>query len=201
MEQVISYLQPFSALKAAEIEALTGKLRPKELRRNDAFVTAGTTCYRIGFVIEGILKAVESDTHGDEATIYFNTPRWNPIVCDLGSIVTKGPARYTIRAIEPCNVVELLVHDLEALYEAHHGIERLGRKLAEHHYLQAMEKIHLADSTAEQKLRELLAKHPEILRQAKAKEVASYLGMTEATFSRERKKILRAKEVLSQDKS
>lgn len=190
MDAIFAYLDRFSALNAQERAALQQHLRPKQYNRGDAYVKAGAQCHSLGYVVEGVFQALHEDADGRQSIMYFNTPRWNPIVCDLRSVVTKGPSQYTIRAAEPSYVIEIRVSDLHALYDAHHGLERLGRKLAEFHYLQAMDKVHLTERSAEDKVKDLLEKQPGILNQVPAKLVASYLGMTEATLSRQRKKIL-----------
>ncbi len=91
--------------------------------------------------------------------------------------------------MEDCTLWAISYEDLQRLYDAHADIGRLGRIMHERYYVMLEERFlsnHFKE--ARERYDYLLAQAPHILQRVPLGYVASYLGMTQETLSRIRKK-------------
>ncbi|MBK9196679.1 MAG: hypothetical protein IPO17_17190 [Flavobacteriales bacterium] len=110
---------------------------------------------------------------------------------DLHSLINGNKARFHDSALTDCEPITLKATTLQRLYDEHKSFERLGRRLAEHQYLQAMDRILNSEAEAPERYKKLVAEHPDLVKVVAAKYLASYLGVTESTLSKIKREMVR----------
>ncbi len=161
MDAIRNWLHTYSELSDAEWTQFKGHLYSEHLKKRMCFVMADDVMESVAFVTKGYLQAEYDDGSGELRTLYFNTPTWNPVVADLHSLINGNKARFTISALTDCELITLKATTLQRLYDEHKSFERLGRRLAEHQYLQAMDRILNSEAEAPERYKKLVAEHPD----------------------------------------
>lgn len=162
----------------------------KTFKKKQIILRDGTLCKNMGFIYSGILRLFEM-VDGEDHTIYFNFQPKNPFVSDFESFISQKPAKFSIEAVTDSTVIFIERNDIYRLFDKYHSMEKLGRILAEVHYIAAMDRIKSFQSknTKEMYL-ELIKMYPDLNKDVPDRMVASYLGVRKETFSRIKKEIL-----------
>lgn len=101
------------------------------------------------------------------------------------SLFTREPSHKAIELTENAIVQSFLYRDFEELCQAHHDIERLGRKMAIFAFLEAQRRIEaIRFLSAAERYRELERKYTGISNRIPLKHLASYLNTTQVSLSR-----------------
>lgn len=110
----------------------------------------------------------------------------------LGSIMPlfyKKPSFENIQFLETSKIHYISTDDLNSLYKKHHAMENIGRLMAEEYCKILEDRItSLQTQSAEQRYQSLLREQPEVSQRISLGHIASYLGITQETLSRIRKK-------------
>ncbi len=191
MDAIRLWLHEYSALSDIEWAEFKSHLSKGQLRKRECFVMADDVMESLAFMTKGYLQAQYDDGSGEWRTLYFNSPTWNPVVADLHSLINGGKARFTISALTDCELITLKTATLHRFYAEHKSFERLGRRLAEHQYLQAMDRILNSEAEAPERYNRLATEHPDLVKVVPAKYLASYLGVTESTLSKIKREMVR----------
>ena len=104
------------------------------------------------------------------------------LICD------RKPSPITIEALTDAETVYIDYKALQDFYRRFPLGERTGRLMAEYQYVKRLQReMDLLSLTAEERYKELLAKHPTLVRDLSVKHLSSYLGMQPESLSRIRK--------------
>jgi hypothetical protein len=111
------------------------------------------------------------------------------VITDLLGFYTTGRAEFYVEALEDSILYKVQKRDLEKLYHDFPVYREFGRKFAEEAFTILMFRTHsLHTKSAEERYRELL-QIPDFMQKVPLKYLASYLGVTDTSLSRIRKKI------------
>lgn len=106
------------------------------------------------------------------------------------SFVTQSPSKETIQFLEDTTLYSINYNDLQLLYKEFHGIEKLGRKIAEFYFIWQEERtLSLQSLSAKERYEKLLIQEAHLLQKVSLGQIASYLGITQESLSRIRKNI------------
>lgn len=142
----------------------------------------GHTCKTIYFVIKGALR-IYYYKEITEITESFEFE--NAFVARAESLFSGKPSQKAIEAIEDTDLIAINSVKLFELYDRFHDIERLFRKIFEAAYVNTVNRIeNLQFHAAEERYRNLIVDHPDILQRVPLKYIASYLGITPESLSR-----------------
>jgi CRP-like cAMP-binding protein len=160
--------------------AKTVKLSPREV-----FLKAGAVADKAGFLKEGILRAFNADEQGNIITSYFYFVPNHDIVTLQTSFAENIPSVHTVEAITSCEIMYLEKNDLLQLYSKFHNFEKLGRIIAEKHYLETSKRAQsLQTMSARQLYKDFLAEAGDIVLHVPQNMIASYLGISQFTLSK-----------------
>ncbi|MEL6675396.1 MAG: Crp/Fnr family transcriptional regulator, partial [Bacteroidota bacterium] len=138
MEAFKTYLNHISPLTEETFEALLPYFNQITLKKNEFFVREGDYAKRIGFLEKGIVRAFFTNHEGkDYNKQFFVGPS---IIGAYTSLLTRQPNKIAQQALTDCQVWVADYEKIEALYEHHHDLERLGRKIAEFYFLEKEQK-------------------------------------------------------------
>lgn len=183
-------LDNFLRIEPSIFEEIVGKLEFQTIKSKVDILKEGTVCKEIGFICSGIMRAYEM-VDGEEKIMYFNFQPKNPIISNYQSFISEKPSKFNIKTITNCETFFIKRDDLYELFEKYHTVERLGRILAEHHYIDAMERIiSFQRNDTKQMYLDLKNLYPHLNRDVPDRMIASYLGIRKETLSRIKKEIL-----------
>ena len=164
--------------------------RDREFARGDHLALAGDALPEAFFVVEGLLRLYYTDREGRE---------WNKTFATEGSFtgsIASGllgvPAPFSIQALEDAAVLAVRWDALEALYDRHPALERLGRRIAERIAVKKeMKERAFLERTPTERYQAFARNEPDLLARLPLYHVASYIGVTEVSLSRIRGRIAR----------
>ena len=188
MEELKAYINHISFIKEATFDELLTYFRPIELKKNDFFVHEGEYAQQIGFLTKGIVRAFFLNKAGKEYNKqFFVGPS---MIGAYTSLLTKQPNRIAQQALTDCQVFVADYRQIEALYDSYHDLERLGRKIAEHYFLEKEQKeIEMALLDADKRYLIMREQFPTLESQIPQYYIASYLGISPTQLSRIRRKL------------
>lgn len=184
-------LAQWAEVDDADWAALAALFRPAAYEAGQHLVLPGAPMRDLYFVARGLLRLYYVDPDGRA---------WNKSFVAEGrfagafsSYMLNLPAPFAVEALEPVAVLAARWEELEALYERHPRLERLGRRFAEWLLVrkELRERAFLElDATA--RYQAFLRDEPALAARLPGFHVASYLGVTEVTLSRIRGRLARA---------
>lgn len=168
-------------LKASLLKCADYKTYPRKLK----ILTAGAVCRELGFLQKGLAVInIKTDEKDMPADIILE----NQFMCVFESFITQSPSRASIEAVEDCEVWVINHRELQNLYAQFPQMQRIGRILAERHYVSMVSHAHmLRFYNTRQRYEYLLQHRPEIIQRVPLGMIASYLGMSLENLSRVRK--------------
>ena len=191
MNELFTYLNNISPIEESTFKELRKLFKPLQLHKNEFFVQEGKYAGQIGFLKKGIVRAFFSNQEGKEySKQFFVGPS---IIGAYSSLLTKQPNRIAQQALTDCFVLVADFAKIEALYDKHQDLERLGRKIAEYYFLEKEQKeIEMALLDANKRYLIMREKFPSIETVIPQYHIASYLGISPTQLSRIRKKMSKA---------
>ena len=123
---------------------------------------------------------------GNEITTWFNFE--NNFTTSFYSFISNEPSNETIELLEDSVLYGLEFNDLNSLTEEYPEINHLYRKVLELNFVKQEKLLTERYSTAKEKYLNLISKYPVILQRVPLGYIASYLGITQSTLSRIRRK-------------
>jgi len=175
-------------LNEEEATFLISVIRAGSLATGEFLLREGDVCKYESFITKGCVKTYYQDENGFEHVIDFCIEEW--WADDLYSLLTQTPAKTSIKAIEPTEVLQISKVDLELLYQKVPKLERFFRILFQNAYITQREQINQAlAANAEERYLTFLKKKPYAARRFSQKDIASYLGITPQFLSAMKKKL------------
>ena len=158
--------------------------------RSAHLVRAGNPAPEVHFVVEGLLRLYYTDREGRE---------WNKAFTAEGGFagsVAAGllgvSASYGVQSLEPTTTLVTTWPALEALYDRHPPLERLGRRLAEQIAVKKeLKERAFLERTATERYEAFVRDEPALAARLPLYHVASYVGVTEVSLSRIRGRLAR----------
>ncbi|MBO9616886.1 MAG: Crp/Fnr family transcriptional regulator [Dyadobacter sp.] len=188
-EIVARHLRKFDALTEKDIAESQPYWKPRKIKKGDFFNMQSMVCNDLGLVIKGIFRIYYRDpqTDRDKNLFFFSE---NQFVVSFRSFISRNPCWYFIEAMEDSEIVFISYKDLHGLYETNPNWGKFGRLLAElfFSYAQTRAEEFMFFSHEERYLR-LLEEHPNIIERIPAYHISSYLGITNPSLSRIRKRV------------
>lgn len=186
---LVNHLKEFASIPDHDIDMSLPFWKSRALKKGEFFNMQKMVCTDLGLVVKGIFRIYyRGDEHPEEKNLYFFSE--NHFVVSFRSFVTQKPCWYFIEAMEDSEIVSITHQQLNTLYGLSAHWSRFGRLLAEQFfsYAQARTEQFVFFSHEERYLR-LLAEHPNIVARIPAYHISSYLGITNPSLSRIRKRI------------
>jgi len=184
-----TYLTNFAALAEKDIEDAKLFWKTRKIQKGDFFNMQNVVCNDLGFVVKGIFRIYYNDpVTSEEKNIFFISE--NQFIVSFRSFITRYPCVYYIEALEDAGIVHINYRDLNSLYDTHAGWSKFGRLLAElfFNFSQGRTEELLFNSHEERYIK-LIEEHPNIVSRIPAYHISSYLGITNPSLSRIRKRI------------
>ncbi|MCF8059582.1 MAG: Crp/Fnr family transcriptional regulator [Bacteriovoracaceae bacterium] len=187
-ELLYNKINIWSPIPHEEWKVLTSSLKQRKLAKGDFLLKEGEMASEIGFIVTGFCRQYFTNHDGVEFNHHFNFE--NELVAGYQSLLEKNPSRYSIQAMEDCDLLLMDYDQFEKFYERHSCWERLGRKAAENNYLIKIQReTSFLIRDAKERYLDVVKTLPEIARRVPQYHIASYLGITASALNRIIKKI------------
>lgn len=190
-ETLKAHLEDFAALPEKDIADSSMFWKTRNIKKGDFFNMQNMVCNDLGLVVKGIFRIYYADPDtGDEKNIFFFSE--NQFLVSFRSFITRKICHYYIQAMEDSEIIYIAYRDLNSLYNTHSNWARFGRLLAELFFTYSQTRTEeLLFITHEERFIRLLDEHPNIVNRIPAYHISSYLGITNPSLSRIRKRINR----------
>lgn len=137
-----------------------------------------------------MVRSYVTDPNGNEITTGFYTPGF--IVIEVASLFQQQPSLENFHALTDVSLWELKFDDFQQLFREIPAFAEWGRTWMTQALSQQKQRmLDMITKPAHERYSQLLCTHPEILRDAPLKHIATYLGVTDTSLSRIRKEIVR----------
>jgi len=186
---IFQYLRDFASLNDNDINDSQPFWKSRKMNKGDFFNMQQMVCNDLGLIVKGIFRIYYHDPNTKEdKNIYFFSE--NQFVVSFRSFVSRNPCWYFIEAMEDSEIFFISYKDLNSLYETHPNWGKFGRLLAESFFNLAQTRTEeFIFFSHEQRYNRLLKQHPDIVDRIPAYHISSYLGITNPSLSRIRKRI------------
>ncbi|RRJ83640.1 Crp/Fnr family transcriptional regulator [Aestuariirhabdus litorea] len=163
-----------------ELESEVGE---RQLHKGEWLLQPGERPTMAYQVCDGLCRSYYLSHEGKEFTKHFHGP--GELLAPLAELITGEPSRGYIQAVTPARVLTLPYLSLTRRYQGDRCWLELGRRLAEHIFLQKeVREFELLQLNAEQRYGRYLERFSELVEQTPQYMIASYLGITPVALSR-----------------
>jgi CRP-like cAMP-binding protein len=183
------YLQTFAGLTDKDITESLPFWKSRKIAKGDFFNMQSMVCNDLGLVVKGIFRIFYSDpkTEAEKNLFFFSE---NQFVVSFRSFISQNPCWYYIEAMEDSEIIFISYRDLNSLYETNLNWGKFGRLLAETFFAYAQSRTEeFMFFSHEERFLRLLAEHPNIIERIPAYHISSFLGITNPSLSRIRKRL------------
>lgn len=182
-----SFIQAIYPLSENALQSMIAQWEEVELKKGTILFYEGKTASDIYLIERGIARAF-CYKEDKELTFWFG--KEGDFVLSYNSYIYDKPGYESIELLEDAVLHTIGHEELYALYQQNSEIANWGRRLAEQELVRTEERfINQLLRTATEKYEALLHQSPELLQRVPLGHIASFLGVTQVTLSRIRKKI------------
>ena len=188
MTNLKAFFDKLSPISTESWNKFTILFTPKTLKKGDYFIKDGQTAKEIGFLESGIIRVFYVNNEAAEYNKHFFI---NPcLIGGYASLITKNPTQINQQAITDCIIRVAKYADIEALYSTCPDIERASRIIAEQYFvLKEQREIEIVLLDAKKRYEIFQKEYPQLELQIPQYHIASYLGITNVSFSRLRSEL------------
>jgi CRP-like cAMP-binding protein len=179
-------LSAYIPMEEDYLEEFLSRFKSVKYDRNDYFIRQGQVSRFVGFIVKGCLMCTYN-SDGKEFIDEFSME--NEFITDYGSFIRGTPADKDVICLEDSELLILGYQSLQELYDMSPVFERAGRLIAEMLFINWQQRVKsLLLDDAETRYRKLIENRPELTQRVPQYLVAQYLGISQETLSRIRKR-------------
>lgn len=186
--QLLSFAYKHDLINAAELEKIIAAHTLVTFSKGDFILTEGKVADAYYILESGLMRSYVYDYNADDITTDFFRP--SDVVIEVLSLFQRVPAKENIQALTDCTAWKIDFETFQSLYHSIPGFSEWGRLWMTHKLFEGKQRsLDMITSSAKDRYEHLLKEKPEIVLQSPLKYIASYLGITDSSFSRIRKEI------------
>lgn len=186
-QSLIQFLLNTNLVHAEAAKEIAHRFSEKQILKNDFFLREGKLCNEYLFLDKGFMRAFAIDTNGNDVTTSFYSG--NQLVFEMSSFFNRTPSKENIQALTDCSGWFITYDELNNLFHALPEFREFGRHILVRGFTSLKTRmLSTITETAEERYERLIKSNPEIFQFAPLKFIASYLGVTDTSLSRIRKK-------------
>jgi len=182
------YLRENTQLKDAHILDICDNFKFIKTKRKQILEQEGRVCTHVYFINKGCLRLYQIDKKGNDITGYFSLEE--SLITALTSFITQKPSRDFLVSLEPSEILVIERAKFFAMTEKYGGFKTLYNDIVQFAFIHSQMRVYsFLGMEGIDKLRWLMEHEPKLLTRISSKDVASYLGMTNSTLSKLRRKL------------
>lgn len=136
----------------------------------------------------GLMRSFAHNYNGNDITTDFFSNQ--EIVIEVLSLFQRIPARENVQALTDCDCWEIKFDAFQSLFHSIPGFSEWGRLWMTNRLFHFKQRsVEMVTISAKDRYLQLIREKPQIVLQSPLKYIASYLGITDTSFSRIRKEV------------
>jgi CRP-like cAMP-binding protein len=188
MKAFIDYILQFGNLNKQQTDLIISKARILELAKDGYFSEAGKIPRQVGFILQGVVRFCYYNNKGEEITQYFIDE--NNFVSDQQRFEAQVVASEYIQAVTDCKFLVFSKKDWDEIGNTIVGWNDITGLIMKNCLLKTIERRSpLVSEDATARYKSFIEHFPGLVNRVALSHIASYLGITQQSFSRIRKNI------------
>ncbi|SOE23718.1 cAMP-binding domain of CRP or a regulatory subunit of cAMP-dependent protein kinases [Spirosomataceae bacterium TFI 002] len=177
-------LVPFST---EELNDIVSHFEKEDVTKDQVLIKEGQVCHKLYFVEKGIGRSYYLKEDGKDVTQWFFGD--GSFMTSVDSFFQQRPSLYYLEILEDAMIYSISKKKMDLLLAKYHKMETFARLLAIEMLNQMVQKLNAIQfQTAKERYNYMLADLPNISQRVALGHIASYLGITQETLSRIRRK-------------
>jgi|SRR3989339_4091 len=187
-EKLREYMQSINSMPDYKVIELTEDFEYFSLPKHSFLIKENRIIEQTYFLEIGYIRSFTLDKDGLEVTTnIYSTPCF---VNDFSSFFKMLPAKQNFQTLTNCEGWTMSLENVEKYFHNTPEFREFGRLLVLNHYDLLNERmLDMIKYSAENRYLKLLSNHPDVFQNVSLKIISSYLGITDTSLSRIRKKI------------
>lgn len=176
-------LNNFIQLEDSDIADIINISSVKDYNKGEVVDQQGTKAQSIYFILSGLMRSFYTASDGKEHNQAFKIE--NEFMASFSSLLRSDESLVTIECLENTKAVVISYKELEKLYDSNFSICKVGKKIAEQHFLnkEKRESSFLLHSAKERYIN-FSNERPDLIERIPQLHLASFLGVTPTSFNR-----------------
>ncbi len=177
-------------LQDKEVEQICSSHKKIHFKKGEFLLKEGQISNEYYCLESGLIRAFATNSDGEEVTTGFFSA--NELVIEVASLFLQVPTKENIHTLSDCVCWKMDLDTFQRLFQTIPGLKEWGRDWMSGVLFSTKQRsLSMITDSATDRYLALQKEHPEIMRQAPLKYVASYLGITDTSLSRIRKEVSR----------
>lgn len=182
MEKLLNFLNSIYPFSDSLTEYLAVNLKTKNLSKKEYLLKQGHVSREICFIDKGLLRCFYL-VDDKEVSSWFM--KEGDVIVSVKSFFQQSESYEAIQALEDCTLYYISYNELQFIYRNFSEFNFIGRVLTERYYTLSEERLYaMRMQRAHDRYTYLMQYHAELILRVPSKFLASYLGITEVTFSK-----------------
>lgn len=186
--ELLSQVYNHPLINTHELHSLINAHKRATFKKGDFILKQGEVADGYMILESGLMRSFAYDYNGNDITTNFFSNQ--EIVIEVLSLFQRIPTTENIQTLTDCACWKLDIDIFQELYHSIPGFSEWGRLWMTNslfHFKQRS--VEMVTISAKERYLQLMKEKPQIILQSPLKNIASYLGITDTSFSRIRKGI------------
>lgn len=187
-KELLSQVYQHPLINSQELESIIEAHQKVTLKKGDFILKEGEIANSYLILESGLLRSFAYDYNGNDITTDFFCNY--DVVIEVLSLFQRIPAKENIQALTDCICWKIDFDVFQELFHSIGGFPEWGRSWMTgrlFHFKQRS--VEMVTISAKERYLQLIKEKPQVVLQSPLKYIASYLGITDTSFSRIRKEI------------
>lgn len=186
--ELLSQVYRHPLINSDELQKIIDSHQKISLKKGDFVLKEGEIANSYLIMENGLIRSFAYDYNGNDITTDFFCNY--EVVIEVLSLFQRTPSKENIKAITDCVCWKMDFDVFQKLFHSIGGFAEWGRLwMTKRLFHFKQRSVEMVTISAKERYLQLIKEKPQILQQAPLKNVASYLGITDTSFSRIRKEI------------
>ncbi len=186
--QLLSQIYSHPMIRHEELERLIEAHARVTYKKGDYILEHGQTADSYLIIEKGLMRAFVHDTGGNDITTDFFCE--SEVAIEVLSLFNRIPTPENIQALTDCECWKIDFNVFQELFHSIGGFPEWGRLWMTNSLFRFKQRfLGMVTTSAKERYLQLIKEKPQVILQAPLRNIASYLGITETSFSRIRKEI------------
>ena len=195
MHDVSFLLSIFSNLPENDQQQVICGFERVEFKKNTFLLRQGQLAHQYFYLQTGLIRSFVMGLAGHDMTTGFFSHKAQ--VIEIPSLLLQIPSQENIQALTDCVCWQMSFDTLQTLFDRMAGfrIDRI-KNLVNSYSALKQRSLSMITHSARSRYLQLISQHPQVIKHAPLKHIATYLGITDSSLSRIRKELANKHDIL-----